>query len=292
MPDHKLEPVTPDPKKLRRTAWVLVAIMIVGGILVLKAYEKRTQEGERDDRPSFVTQISAQKDLTYIRQDGKLGDLLSLKGKVLVVQSLPQSQPDDLTTGVMKRLSERFAESDDFALVTLMLDPGKPGELKGELENLAGELGATLPEWTVATNDRPTLHKFIKNEFKAGMLPHETDGKWIYDESLVLIDKNRHVRRAVIPQKRGGAAYVAAFDFAQAKEWDKGNLKVQANSDKTNVDQLETVLGDTIETLLAEKAGDSGRKGGATVLYVGLGFAFLFLLLLIKSRKSRQAARS
>jgi hypothetical protein len=29
--EMELEPVVPDPKKLRRTAWILVAIMIVGG---------------------------------------------------------------------------------------------------------------------------------------------------------------------------------------------------------------------------------------------------------------------
>ena len=289
MPENTLEPVVPDPKKLRRTAWILVAIMVVGGILILKAYEKRTQEGERDDRPSFVTQISGQKDLTFMRQDGELEDLMTLKGKVLVVQSLPQSQPDGMTTGVMKRLSEQFADVDDFALVTLMLDPGKPEGLKGELEKLAGELGATLPQWTVATNDRPTLHKFIKNEFKANMLPHEKEGEWLYDASLVLIDRNRHVRRAVIPQKRGGAAYVATFDFGQAEGWDEEKLKT--NTDKTNVEELEAVLGRTIETLLAEKAVDSGQKGGATILYVGLGFALLFLLLIIKSRSSGKPAR-
>ena len=289
MPDYHMEPVTPDPKKLRRTAWILVAIMIVGGILILKAYEKRTQEGESDNRPSFVTQIAVQKDLTFIRQDGELEDLMSLKGKVLVVQSLPQSQPDAMTTGVMKRLSKRFANSDDFALVTLMLDPGKPEELQDELEKLAAELGATLPQWTVATNDRPTLHKFIKNEFKANMLPHEEEAEWLYDGSLVLIDRNRHVRRAVIPQKRGGAAYVAAFDFGQAKGWDEEGIKT--GTGKTNRQELEVLLGKTIESLLTEKTDDSGQKGGATVLYVGLGFAFLFLLLLIKSRISRKQAR-
>ena len=288
MPDYEMEPVTPDPKKLRRTAWILVAIMVAGGFLILKAYEKRTEEGQGDDRPSFVTQISQQKDLTYIRQDGKVEDLMSLKGKVIVVQSLPQSQPDAMTTGVMKRLSERFAEEDDFALVTLMLDPGEPEGLKGELEKLAGELGAELPQWTVATNDRTTLHKFIKNEFKAHTLPHEADGKWVYDGSLVLIDKGRHVRRAVIPQKRGGAAYVAAFDFGQAEDWDGQGLKTGTGN--TNVQELEALLGKTAETLLAEEAGDPRRQGGATVLYVGIGFALLFLLLIIKSRRSRNAA--
>lgn len=280
MPDHTLEPVTPDPKKLRRTALILVGIMIIGGIVILKAYEKRTREGEKDPRPSFVTQISGTKDLKFMRQDGEVTDLMSLKGKVVVVQCLPQSQPDEMTIGVMKRLSEKFADKEDFALVTLMLDPGPADGLKDELEKLAGTLGATLPQWTVATNERPTLHKFVKNEFKANRLPHVEDGKWLYDGSLVLIDKNRHVRRAVVPQKRGGAAYVAAFDFAQAKEWD--DKKITTKTKLSNVEQIEVLLGETVGVLLKEKV--TPEKQSKAFLYVAFGFALLCVLLILKSR--------
>jgi len=251
MADTDLEPTIPDPKKLRMTALILVAIMIVGGILILKAYEKRTQEGEKDKRPSFVTQISDQKDLTFIRQDGKISELEALKGKVIVVQSLPRSEPDEITVGVMKRLSEKYAGRKDFALVTLLLDPGPADGLQEELKSVVETTGAELPQWTVASNERPTLHRFIKNEFKATMLPYEKDGKWHYDRSLVLIDRNRHVRRAVVPQKRGGAAHVAAFDFEQAQEWDGQGLKTGV--DRSNVEQMEVLLNDTIEILLNEK---------------------------------------
>lgn len=246
-----MEPVTPDPKKLRRTALILLVVMVVGGIVILKAYEKRVKESSDDDRPSFVTQISAPKDLVFMRQDGEIKELMVLKGKVLVVQSLPHSQPDEVTTAVMRRLSEKFADEEEFALVTLMLDPGEAGELEKQLEELAEELGAELPQWTVASNDRPTLHKFIKNEFKANMLPHEKEGKWVYDRSLVLIDKNRHVRRAVVPQKRGGAPYVTGFDFEQAEEWDEEGVKT--GTELSNVEQMEVLLGETIEILLKEK---------------------------------------
>lgn len=251
MPEIEFEPVTPDPKKLRRTALILGILMIVGGFLILKAYEKMSREAAKDTRPSFVTQISARKDLLFMRQDGERKELLTLKGKVLVVQSLPKNQPDEVTTGVMKRLEEKFAETDDFALVTLMLDPGETEGLKVELANFAKELGAELPFWTVATNEQETLHKFIKNEFKANMFPYQKDGQWQYDKSLVLIDKNRHVRRAVVPQKRGGAPYVAKFDFEQAAKWDADGIKT--GTDFSNVEQLESLLVETIEILLKEK---------------------------------------
>lgn len=279
-----LEPVTPDPKKLRRTAFILILVMIVGGIMILKAYEKRNKEAANDDRPSFVTRISEQKDLVFKRQDGEYKDLLSLMGKVVVVQCLASNQDDNLTTPAMKRLAEHYQANENVALVTLMLDPGTSEGLKDQLAQLSTKLGANLPQWTVASNERPTLHKFIKNEFKANMLPYEKNGVWQYDRSLFLIDKNRHVRKAVIPQKRGGAPFVASFDFEQAQKWD--DEKITTNTEKSNVEQIEVLLGQTIEVLLKEKSDPPKRKNPATILYVGIGFVLLFLLLIIKSKRS------
>jgi len=251
MATNNLEPVTPEPKKLIKTALILVAIMIIGGTLILKAYEKSVKEASKDTRPSFLTQIAKEKDLSYVRQDGEIRDLLSLEGKVVVVQSLASEQPDPLATAAMQKLSEYFKGNDDVALVTLMLDPGEPTELKEELQALAAGIGAELPQWTVASNDQPTLHKFIKNEFKANMLPYKKDGEWRYDPSLVLIDKNRHVRRAVIPQKRGGSPYVATFDFDQAAAWDEEGIKT--GTTLSNIGQLEELLIQTIEILVVEE---------------------------------------
>jgi len=279
-----LEPVTPDPKKLRRTAFILVLVMIVGGVVILKAYEKRSKEAASDDRPSFVTRISEQKDLVFMRQDGQQKDLLSLKGKVLVVQCLASNQDDNLTTPAMKRLAEQYKANEDVALVTLMLDPGPSEGLKDQLSQLSVKLGANLPQWTVASNERPTLHKFIKNEFKANMLPYEKEGVWQYDRSLFLIDKNRHVRKAVIPQKRGGAPYVASFDFEQAQKWD--DEKFTTKTENSNVQQIEVLLGQTMEVLLKEKTEAPKRKNPAMILYVGMGFVLLFVLLIIKSKRS------
>jgi hypothetical protein len=116
------------------------------------------------------------------------------------------------------------------------------------------------------------------------MLPYEKDGVWEYDRSLFLIDKNRHVRKAVVPQKRGGTPYVASFDFERSQKWDEEGLTTR--TDKTNIEQLELLLGQTIEVLLIEKHEVTKKKSPAMVLYVGIGFVLLFILLIIKSRKT------
>ena len=246
-----LEPATPSLKKNLITALILVVVMIVGGVVILKAYGKRSKEGASDNRPSLLTQISENKDLTFIDQAGKIRNLMSLKGKTIIVQSLPHAQPDEVTSGVMQRLAAKYSENPNVLLVTLVLDPGAAEKLQEQLAEVAKNLGAELPKWTVAANERPTLHRFIKNEFKAGILPHQNAGTWIYDHSLVLIDRHRHVRRAVVPQKKGGAPYVASFDFEVAQGWDVKGIKT--GTALTNAQQLEVLLGETIDSVLTEK---------------------------------------
>ena len=282
MPALDLEPVTPDPKKNYRTALILLLVMIVGGFVILRAYEKRAQEGEKDDRPSFVTQISETKDLTYLRQDGAVKPLMDLKGKVILVQVTPMSAPDPVTTGVMRRFSEKYADNEEVVLLTLVLDPGDAEGLKDQLAAFSKELGAGLPKWVVGSNEKETLHKFVKNEFKAGMLPHEEDGEWVYDHSLFLIDKNRHVRKAVVPQKRGGASFVVGFDFEQAMKWDSEGIKT--GTELNNTEQMEVLLDDTLGLLLEEDISKKKQSNQGVVIAVIVGLGFLAMLIFIQIR--------
>ncbi|MCB1133498.1 MAG: hypothetical protein KDN05_20435, partial [Verrucomicrobiae bacterium] len=117
------------------------------------------------------------------------------------------------------------------------------------IEQTAAKEGMHLPQWWLASTDQKTLHKFIKNELKAGEFPHEKDGKWMFDSSIVLIDREGNIRRAVVPQKRGGPPFVATFDFAEAAEWDARGAKT--GTERSNVEELEQLLRKTIDTLLS-----------------------------------------
>jgi cytochrome oxidase Cu insertion factor (SCO1/SenC/PrrC family) len=251
-PQADLEPAVRDPRKLRRTAWILVAIMILGGWLVLKSYETWAKRQTRDNRPALIHQIRKERDLRVIRQDGKTEDLFNLRGKVWVVNTLALGAPDSSQRSheIMKRLSEKYAAKADFALVSLVLDPPSADQAVATLAGHAQNQGMRLPQWWLAANDPPTTHKFIKTELRANVFPHHKDGRWIHDTSIVLIDRNGHVRRAVVPQQRGGQPYVATFDFDQAARWDAEGKKT--GTDRTNVEELELLLTKTIDELLAE----------------------------------------
>lgn len=247
-----LEPAIRDPRKLRKTAGVLVGLMVVGGFMIHLAYEKSSKRQNEDGRPSIVARLTPEKDLRVLRQDGAQVDLLQNEGKVWVATAVSASQPETSarTLAVMKRLSEKYAGREDFVLVCLVIDSGERAKLDAMLTEAAAKIGATLPQWWVVSQRQEELHKFVKNEFKLSQFPHQENGKWLFDTSLVLVDRNRHVRQAVIPQKQGGPPFVARFDFDQAAGWDAKGIK--SGTERTNEEELELRLIETIETVLAE----------------------------------------
>ena len=252
LPDPSLEPAIRDPKKLRNTAFVLVGIMLLGGWLVLKAYEKWSVGQAKDDRPAVIYRITPERDLRMLRQDGKTADLADLRGKVIAINVFSLRDPEIAarSMAVMKRLAESRAADADFHLVSLVIDPLPAEKLLATLTETAATHGMKLPQWWLGGNEPKTLHKFIKNELKATTYPNEKTGKWDYDAAIVLIDKNGHIRRAVVPQKQGGPPFIATFDFEQAAAWDaKGAKTGTAN---TNAEELEVLLNQTIDKLLAE----------------------------------------
>ncbi len=251
--DSSLEPAIRDPKKLRNTAFTLVGIMLLGGWLILKAYEQWSVKQSRDDRPAVIYRITPERDLRMLRQDGKTVDLVDLRGKVIAVNviSLRDPQAAERSLSVMKRLSESRAANENFHLLSLIIDPMPAEKLLPTLTETSVTKGMRLPQWWLGSNEPRTLHKFIKNELKANLYPHETTGKWEYDSSIVLIDKNGHVRRAVVPQKQGGPPFIATFDFDQAAIWDTQGVKT--GNDFNNENQLEVLLNSTIDKLLAEE---------------------------------------
>lgn len=253
-PPPDLEPVVPDPRKLRLTALILVIIMVVGGVMILKAYERWTVKSADDDRPRYYYRITKERDLRIMRHDGKVVDLWDLHGKVWVLQVASMAQPETgaISAEVMERLSQTFADEPDFALVTLLLDPIPREDLEATLASAAAERGIEMPQWWLGTNDAVDLHRFLKNQLKANVFPHVNDeGEWVFDTTLTLIDRNRHIRHAVVRQQtQSGPPYLAAFDFDQAAGWDARGVKT--GTDRSNVEELESLLEKTIHQLLEE----------------------------------------
>lgn len=250
-----MQPAPRDEKKLRRTAWVLVAIAVVGGIMIFSAYERYASNANRADRPSYVGEL--RHNLPVVRQDGKRVALDELRGKVWVINSISVSQPEscELTVQVMQKMAKKYASRADVALISMVIDPGPAEQAAEKLRAEAERQGAQLPQWWFATTEPVILHKYLKDKCKLGMLPHQRDGKWVYDSSIVLVDRNLKLRKAVVPQKRGGPPFVTGFDFAQAAGWDAKGIKT--GTEKSNLEEMQALLEATIEILLQETQRDT-----------------------------------
>ena len=237
-----LEPATRDPRKLRRTAFILVAIMIAGGIGILASYSKRAKQDAYDPRPPIYGRLN--QNLAVVRQDGTSAGLLDLDNCVWLASAVSVNQPDSWKRSreVMQRMQKRYAGNPEVRFVCLTIDPEK--ETPEVLAKAATEIGAELPTWWVAGAGQEYIHRYLKDKFKLGSMPSFDGKQWSYNAKIIVVDRNHHLR-----QGKNGRA-VVDFDFDAAASYDEKGLK--SGSDKTNAELMEEILGRTIDALLAE----------------------------------------
>jgi cytochrome oxidase Cu insertion factor (SCO1/SenC/PrrC family) len=250
-----MEPAVRDPAKLRKTAFYIVLFGIVSAVVVLWNYSIASGKQNTSDRPSYHGNVFF--NLKFLRQDGKIGGFDDLKGKVWIIQPYSATQPEtcQLSTAALKRLLEKYQNNDDVAFVSLVIDPGPAEGALKVVQQAAEQQSAKLPKWWFGTTDPDVLHKYLKDKCRLGTLPHFHEGKWLYDSSLIVVDRDMKLRRAVIPQQKGGRPYVTGFDFAQAAEWDEKGTKT--GTDLSNQQEMQQLLEKTIEKLLDKKPIDS-----------------------------------
>ncbi|MBK1826933.1 hypothetical protein [Haloferula rosea] len=252
-PAQDLEPAVRDPKKLRRTALILIGIMLVGAVFILIAYNRDAARRAEDTRPAITGRLN--KNFKVWRQDETEAGLLDLRGDVFVIVPVVFSQPDswDTTREVLLELEKRYESRDDLHIVCVTQDPeNEPPELLAEE---AKKLGAELPKWWLAGSREESVHKFFKNVLKANIMAHRKDGEIVYDASLVVIDRDRHIRQPTVRARKASGKELnyrnrVTFDFEGAAEWDeKGRSE---GLEKSNVETMKDLLFVTIDELLAQ----------------------------------------
>lgn len=252
-PAQDLEPAVRDPKKLRHTALILVGIMVLGAVLILTAYNRDAARTAEDDRPAITGRLN--KNFKVWRQDESEAGLLDLRGDVFVIVPVVFSQPESwgTTREVLLELSKRYESRDDLHIVCVTQDPENepPTMLAAE----AKELGAELPQWWLAGSREESVHKYFKNVLKANTMAHREDGRLVYDASLVVIDRDRHIRQPTVRAKKPSGKELnyrnrVTFDFEGAAAWDEEGRS--EGLEKTNVETMKELLFKMIDELLAQ----------------------------------------
>jgi cytochrome oxidase Cu insertion factor (SCO1/SenC/PrrC family) len=254
-PPTGMEPAVRDPAKLRKTAFFIVLFAVISAVVVLWNYSIAAGKQNTSDRPAYHGNVFF--NLKFLRQDGKTCGFDDLKGKIWIIQPCSVTQPATcaLSTTALQRLRVKYQDNADVAFVSLVIDPGPAEGALKMLQQAAEQQSAKLPQWWFGTTEPAVLHKYLKDKCRLGMLPHIHEGTWVYDSSLIVVDRDMKLRRAVIPQQKGGRPYVTGFDFAQAAEWDKEGKKT--GTENTNQEEMQSLLEKTIERLLAVKPIDA-----------------------------------
>ncbi|MEM1083846.1 MAG: hypothetical protein AAGI48_06960 [Verrucomicrobiota bacterium] len=248
-----MEPAVRDPKKLRRTGLILAALMLISGFGILIAYNRTAKEQAAIDRPSLdLGRLN--KNFRVWRQDESEAGLLDLAGDVFVVSPVSFKQPEGwkITRGILEELKAKYGGREDFHIVTLTVDP--ENEPPVELAGYAEELGAELPSWWLAGASEESIHKFLKRRLKSQLVPQLKDGVWEYDPSIIVVDRDRHLRQATVRAKNAAGKELnfrnpVRFDFEQAARWDAEGRS--EGLDKTNVETMRELLHKTIDYVLA-----------------------------------------
>lgn len=229
------EPLVPaerNPKAIRLTVCVLVAIML-GGIFVTKAYIRLLERQNTEFRPEYKKRL--EKNLQLVRQDRTAVALDQLVGKVWLATPVVTAQPESgqLSREAMMQLAQEFSEEEDVVFILLATNP--ENDSVEVLQTFAEGQELSLPQWWLVGADGDTLRKYMKNELRYGIYPHEEEGIWSFDTSVVIVDRQRHIR--------------GHFDFDGAA---RENAKVleKKNVDPDYPDQMLKKLRRTVNYLL------------------------------------------
>lgn len=216
----QLEPADRDPRKLRNTALLLVAAMIVGAFSILWAYDAFGERTSKSDRPALEYKIND--DCRLVTSDGEERDIQDLKGKVTLslIATIEEGVASETTVEALRAAMAAIPEGAEKPHLLVFVLDGSEEAPEGMAEVLK-EFDAETTVWRVAANEdgKVSVRAFLKNRMRFGTYPEKRDGEWVYDTKIVLLDHHLQIRG--IPGSNEGWAFglVAGMEekFAAAK---------------------------------------------------------------------------
>lgn len=194
-----LEPADRNPAELRRTAFILVAIMIVGAAFVLYAYRMHEQSSD-PDRPPITTKIT--RNLATKNQRDEFASMSTFEGKVWFAAPFCVSQLDENKHAIaaMKELDAHYKDRTDVHFVLLSIEGVDQGVAPEQLAAAADKLAIDGSRWSLLTsNDTNKQRGFIKDQLRLGLVSErpsgDQQGKWTFPSQIALIDREMHVRQ-------------------------------------------------------------------------------------------------
>ncbi len=197
-----MEPAERNPAELRRTAFKLVGIMIIGAVVVLTAYfAKSKQKTEANEgRPPITTKIS--RNFAAKNQEGKLVATYDLEGKVwfAIPVCVNQLEENKHAIAMMKEIAKHYKGNDNLRFVAVSINGVDQGVNPEDLKRAMDQLGINDSRWWfLTTGDTKKQRGYIKDQLRLGIVSERQDedqaGKWKFPSQLALIDREMHIRQ-------------------------------------------------------------------------------------------------
>lgn len=241
-----LEPVERNPAELKRTAFKLVAIMLIGAVVVLTAYFVKSRQKAKLNygRPPVVAKIT--RNFAAKNQNGELVALYDLEGKVWFAVPVCVSQLDENkhALAMMKEITSHYAGNDNIRFVAVSIEGADLGVKPAELKAAMDELGINDPRWWfLTTGETGKQRGFIKDQLRLGLVSErpagDAAGKWKFPSQIALIDQRMHLRQR--------------YDFRQAHDYEiKAKQELERRpelSEEKGFDQILNAVDELKQTL-------------------------------------------
>lgn len=177
-----LEPADVNPAQLRKTAFILVGIILVGAVAVTSSYIATAKKQKEDPRPAFLDELKGH--ILLQRADGSVVNTVDIEDDVWIYyqSSFANQAAHPEREKALALLPKEGVHQVEFFID---MDPNDEAD-REQMKTLEGEDGV----WKVAAKAK-VLEKYLKSEIRFGTIPHEKDGKLIYDSSVAVLKRDR-----------------------------------------------------------------------------------------------------
>lgn len=151
---------------------------------------------EKNGKISIDTIWHKVKNITLTNQLGKVVDLDSLNGKILVIDFFfsrcPTICPGMATS--MRRLQNSFTNGKDSIVQFLSISIDPEHDSVPQLRKFANRYTYNHDSWWFLTGNKKEIYDFALKELKASVADSDVDTAFIHTENFFLLDRDRVVR--------------------------------------------------------------------------------------------------
>lgn len=223
-----------------KTVLVLLAIILLSGLLIPKAYFKYVSS--REFRPPFEKGLT--KNIELLDDQKGVISLSEFQGQIWIAYCTASAIPNTLAQEKIKSLRASFPAI-QLKTCAFLVDATETEGEKLKAYRTAHAATLTDSDRIVAANIT-VIQKYLKNEFRFALLPHLKDSVWTYDSDLILLDQipeeNKGLPQAALCHMRGHFNFEKATALDQALT-DDGKAPIYMN-------RLTQVLIDSVAYLL------------------------------------------